>query len=196
VLAWLVLPAFLLDVAVRRLANWLAFSIAVELVVLFVLLAGVQQYTSIWGIIGAILIAEAIGWAIRFRHIGPAFDWMTHSVTALSQAGQRSAVALEQLKSAQEKVRGDLQTDEAAREKALHEPIAPLPKQTARRRFDAGDAARREPAGDLQESLGGARAAAASSKSEGEGATKSEETDATTSRLLAAKRRKKKDDQS
>ena len=62
---WLILPMFLLDVSVRRLASWLALSIAVEIRVLAVLLFGLDMRYG-WGVVGAIVLAELIGWTIRF----------------------------------------------------------------------------------------------------------------------------------
>ncbi|MFQ5591284.1 MAG: hypothetical protein ACE5HE_08995, partial [Phycisphaerae bacterium] len=95
-LGWLLLPTFLLDVAVRRLASWLALSIAVEVVVLTVLLFGFGlAYGPWWGIVGAFVLAELVGWTIRSRYIGPLFDSLTHGVTALSHAGMRSTMSLE-----------------------------------------------------------------------------------------------------
>ena len=113
VLAWLLFPAFLLDVSVRRLASWLALSIAVEIVVLVVLLFGLEiRYGTWWGILGAVLLAELIGWTIRFRYIGPFFDSLTHGVTALAHAGERSAASLDQLKPTRDRVREGLKGDD------------------------------------------------------------------------------------
>jgi len=195
VLGWLLLPAFLLDVAARRLAHWLAFSIAAEVVVLCVLLGGFDMRRSVAGVLEALLIAEAIGWAIRFRYIGPLFNWITHPVMALARAGERSATALEKLKSTREKVRDSLQTSDEARDRAWQESATPLPAQTARRRYDVGDKAAKEPAKDLRETLGGARAGEPSEREEKSAESVQDETASTTSRLLAAKRKKKTDDQ-
>ncbi|MGB2985928.1 MAG: hypothetical protein WBE26_08595, partial [Phycisphaerae bacterium] len=199
VLAWLLLPAFLLDVAVRRLASWLALSIVVELLVLVVLLFGMDlRYGSWWGVLGAFVLAELIGWTIRFRYIGPLFEFMTHTVTALGQTGDRSEAALEHLKSTHEKVRDGLTAakDEETEPPPKEGPI-PLSRETARRRFDVGDEEAARPAGDLDEELGGAEATKPKPQTSrppaeaGEGDESEEQ--ATTSRLLRAKRRKKRD---
>jgi hypothetical protein len=191
VLAWLLLPMFLLDVAVRRLASWLALSIAVELVLLVVLLFGLDmRYAPWWGVLGAFVLAELVGWTIRFRYIGPLFDFMTHTVTALRHTGDRSAVALEQLKSTREKVREELDGDAGKRAES---EATPLPKAAARRRYDVGDRDAAKPVGDLTDALGGAKAAPpepkrAKDKDEDQG-----EDEASTSRLLRARRRAKRD---
>jgi hypothetical protein len=159
VLAWLLLPAFLLDVSVRRLASWLALSIAVEVVVLVVLLFGMDlRYGSAWGIVGAILLAELIGWTIRFRYIGPLFDFITHPVTALSRTGQRSEAALEQLKTTRERVKEDLEADKGEPLQRISQEIGSVPLGTSRMRYDVGDKQGAMPAGDLHDALGGAKA--------------------------------------
>ena len=209
VLAWLLLPAFLLDVAVRRLASWLALSVVVEVVILVVMLFGLDvRYAPWWGILGVFLLAELVGWTIRFRYIGPLFDWMTHTVTVLGHAGDRSAAALEQLKTTRERVREGLASDKSDGEPTPDEP-GPLPlatisdsggptSQSIKRRSQkpnlqppAG-----KPAGDLHEALGGAKAAepaeGTTPKPAG-GDSKETPEQTTTSRLLRAKRRAKRD---
>ncbi len=155
--AWLLLPLFLLDVAVRRLASWLALSICVELVLLAFLLFGVGTAYSkepFWGVLGSILLAELVGWSIRFRSIGALLDFLTHNVTALGRAGQRSTVAMEQLKGKRDKVREGMAG--AAEEPATE--VAPPPDPTvARRRFDIDEKKAAEPVGDIQAELGGAK---------------------------------------
>jgi len=158
VLAWLLLPAFLLDVSVRRLASWLALSIAVEIVVLVVLLFGLDvRYGSWWGILGSVCLAELIGWTIRFRYIGPFFDFLTHGVTALAHTGERSSASLDQLKSTRDRVREDLKGDESTESyrTTVEEPFV---SSDARRRYDVGDDQAQRPAGDLKSTLGGAKA--------------------------------------
>ena len=190
-LAWLLLPAFLLDVAVRRLASWLALSIAVEIVVIVVLLFGLEiRYGPWWGVLGALLLAELIGWTIRVRYIGLLFDFVTHSVTALGQAGQRSEAALEQLKTARERVRDQLGKDEPV-EGGEAEPAAP-PPAVSRRRFDVGDAPAGEPLEELGEALGGAKASPPPQRTSAAPPEESAEGEGATDRLLRAKRRAKK----
>ncbi len=183
VLAWLLLPGFLLDVAVRRLASWLALSIVVELVVLVVLLFGLQlQSGSWWGVLGAVLLAELIGWTLRFRYIRPLFDSLTHGVTVLSQAGDRSAASLDQLKSAREQVRQELtpQEGEGAGRMADETATIPLAKPSP-----------------LEQTLGGARTVQPPSERRGSTPPSTEaqegEQESATSRLLRAKRRAKRD---
>lgn len=196
VLAWLVLPVFLLDVAVRRLASWLALSIAVEVLLLVVLLFGVGWWHDApWGIVWALVIAELVGWAIRWRYIRPMFEFLTHPVVALGQAGERSASALGQLKGVRDRVR-EGGAERAAAEPAEEEPPPTISKEQARRRFDVGDEAAAAPAGDIHSTLGGAktsepyrekrRAPAPSETPAGEG-------EDMTSRLLRAKRRARED---
>jgi hypothetical protein len=193
--AWLLLPLFLLDVATRRLASWLAFSICVEAVLLVFLLFGLGiVYESWWGVLGSVLLAEVIGWSIRFRSIGPLFNFITHSVTALSQAGTRSAAALEQLKSTRERVQSERTgagTGETAEETVPPSDAAAAP--SAQARFDAGDKAAATPARDLQAQLGGAKFEPKFKEKRRRPAPDGEgdqtEPEGTTSRLLEAKRR-------
>lgn len=194
VLAWLLLPAFLLDVSVRRLASWLALSIAVELVLLVVLLFGLGiRFGPWWGILGAVLLAELVGWVMRFQYIGPLFDFFTHGVRVLGPAGERSAAALEQLRTTRERVRDDL--TETAQDgeplRRIGQDAGPIPLATARRRYDVSDKQTVEPAGDLDEMLGGARTTAPPPKKRRPPAPDgaSGEDESATSRLLRAKKR-------
>jgi Mg-chelatase subunit ChlD len=193
VLAWLALPVFLLDVAVRRLASWVALSIAVELVVLMVLLFGCGLAEAGWsGKIGALVLAELIGWSIRFRSIRPLIDSLTYGAMVLSQAGDRSATSLRKLRSTRDKVREGLDEQAAdAAERRIGVPPGPEQAHLRRKRFDVGDARDAAAPQDLTASLGGARAeeeyterrrppAGGAGAGEGEDAT---------SRLLRAKRR-------
>jgi uncharacterized membrane protein/Mg-chelatase subunit ChlD len=197
VLAWLLLPAFLLDVSVRRLASWLALSIAVEVVLLVVLLFGMGlRYSPWWGVLGAFALAELVGWTIRFRSIGPLFEWMTGTVTALAHAGDRSAASLEKLKDTRERVRDEFATEKGDRGKRVADETSPIPLAQAKRRFDAGDEQAVRPVGDLRDALGGAKAAEPPAKPS-KPARPPADTDAgeddVTSRLLRAKKRAKKD---
>jgi uncharacterized membrane protein/Mg-chelatase subunit ChlD len=159
VLAWLVLPLFLLDVAVRRLASWLAFSVAVELVVLAFLWFGMGYWhVGIGGILGSLIVAEIVGWIIRYRYIGPLFEFVTHTVTVLAQAGDRSAASLERLKGKRESIRRELKKGPARTPEREEPEQKPVPSRRARQRFDVGDAQARKAAGDLHEALGGAGA--------------------------------------
>ncbi|UCG17635.1 MAG: VWA domain-containing protein [Phycisphaerales bacterium] len=188
IIAWLLLPLFLLDVALRRLASWLAFSIAVETVVLVFLLVGVgTAYSGLWGVLGTILLAELIGWSIRFRSIGPMLASITHTVTVLGRAGERSTAALGQLKSTRDRVREERTSAGETPDRAA----PPIPDRSAR--FDAGEV-KGAAVGDLHESLGGAKAQPEFKekrrKPAGLGTEEAgQEDEDTTSRLLRAKRR-------
>ncbi len=196
-IAWLLLPLFLLDVALRRLASWVAFSIAVELVVLAFLLFGVGTvYSNFWGVLGTVLLAELIGWSIRFRSIGPMLASVTHTVTVLGRTGERSTTSLGQLKSTRDRVReertgaGDADATEETRP-----PPSPPPDRSAR--FEAGELKGTAP-GDLHETLGGAKAQPEYKekrrKPAGLGTDESAEAgEDMTSRLLRAKRRARRD---
>lgn len=193
-IAWLLLPLFLLDVAARRLASWLAVSVVVELLVMVVLLFGVGVVYTHWlGVLGVVVLAEVIGWTIRFRYIRPLLDWLTHTVTVLGRTGERSAVALEQLKSARDRVRD------------AHSPAETPTKR--RPEFAGGDEAvidrkarfetdAQELSGDLREALGAAEGAADAGKraaADQKSEKPSEQDEATMSRLLKAKRRAQRD---
>jgi hypothetical protein len=193
VLAWLLLPAFLLDVSARRLASWLAWSIVVEVIILVVLFFGFGvRYASWWGVLGAIAFAELIGWTIRFRSIGPLFDWMTHTVGALAHAGERSTASLEKLKGTRDRVHDELTAERQVAPPS--EAPAPPASERAKRRFDAGEPTEARATADLSEALGGAKmedprtARPSTPRPPGE----SDDAD-TTSRLLKAKKRAKKD---
>ena len=200
VLAWLLLPVFLLDVAVRRLASWLAFSVAVELVLLVVMLFGMEiVYGPWWGVFGAFLLAEVVGWTIRFRYIGPLFEFMTHTVAALGHAGERSTASLEQLRSKRDEVREGFSSENSVKgagtaSPAIGKPDAPIPVVQAKQRFDVGDQKAGEPVVDIQEALGGAKAEPkrSSAKPTGKDEDGGQEGDMT-SRLLRAKKRARKD---
>ncbi len=193
VLSWLFLPLFLLDVAVRRLASWLALSVAVELVVLAFLLFGLDLYRApMWGVFGAFLLAEVVGWCLRFRYIGPLFDYVTHSVTALAYAGERSASSLQRLKGKRRDVRKGLDSDEVPPD-VTTTGARPKRRRHAGRRFDVGDATGTQPAGDLGDALGGATSSASDEpgsapSNERTGQTEDE---STTARLLRRKKKKR-----
>jgi len=197
VIAWLLLPVFLLDVAVRRLASWLALSIAVEAVLIVVLLFGVGTVGSAWGVVGTLILGELVGWALRFRYIGPLFDLLTHSVTVLGRAGDRSAAALEKLKTARDRVRDELDGSSPAGLKRIAQEEERASPAAAKRRFDVGEQKAPTPVGDLHEALGGAKAAEAFQERRRPPAPadagKTGEEEAATSRLLRAKRRAKED---
>ncbi len=167
VVQWLLLPLFLLDVAGRRLASALAMSIYVELAVFAVLFGMLYAAkATLMAYVGALVLAELVGWSIRARYIGPTIRFFTASATALSRAGQRSAASLAQLRDVRQKVREDLEARPAEGDRPPTIPLEPAADSKAR--FDAGDAAAAKPAGDLTEELGGA---AASEKTAGPAAT-------------------------
>ncbi len=185
-LAWILLPLFLLDVSVRRLASWLALSIVVELLIIVVLLFGAGViYTNWFGVLGVFIFAELVGWSIRYQYIRPLFDWMTHSVTALGQAGERSTQTLGQLKDVRERGKAD-----ESQQQAAQRPVESTTPKTAR--FDAGDPTPGSSVGNLTEAMGGAKATDSGEKPKqksGEQREPGETEEAHTSRLLRAKRR-------
>jgi len=190
-LAWLVLPAFLLDVAVRRLASWLAFSVAVELVLLVVLLFGFGLYASSWwGMLGAIVLAELIGWTLRHRYIRPLIEFLTHGVTVLAAAGERSATVLDRLKNARRQVRDAV--TKSGEEVAGGEPAEASPAAASRRRADRSPHAPEEsgsPVGDLSEVLGGPTEPEGKHPTPPRRPEGSDEGASATERLLRAKKR-------
>ena len=196
VVQWLLLPLFLLDVAARRLASTLAMSLYAEVAVFVVLCATLYAGRSpFWMYVLALLLAEMVGWAIRWRFILPPIEYFTHGVTALARAGQRSTQSLSQLKSVRDKVREGLQTPEASdrpvrsaerrRDTTTAIPLEPVADPKAR--FDVGDQAAAKSAKDLTEAVGGATAETAQDRDRA-GQDKSAQGDLT-SRLLKAKQR-------
>jgi len=157
VVKWLLLPLFLLDVAGRRLASALAMSVYVELAVIaFVCALLYAAKAPPWMYVLALILGEAVGWAIRWRSIIPTIKFFTHTVAALKRVGQRSAQSLSQLKTVREKVREDLDIGETAQEKPT--TIELEPQTDSRARFDVGDEMAAKPARDVTESLGEAAA--------------------------------------
>ncbi len=191
VLAWLLLPAFLLDVAVRRLASWLALSIAVEVVVLIVLLY-VLDFRYGWGVLGAVLLAELVGWTIRFRYIGSMFDFLTHGVGALAHTGERSTASLQQLKGTHERVREEMEENRRERLHRLDKEPTPAVTGKTKTHYEAATPPDTTPAGDLGETLGGAVKDTAPPKPKPRSTGDQDDAD-TTSRLLRAKKRRRKE---
>lgn len=159
VVQWLLLPLFLLDVASRRLASTLAMSLYVEAAVLVVGCAVMHTAgAGLLGYVGVLVLAELIGWTIRYQYIVPAVRYFTSTVAALSRAGHRSAESLSQLKDVRDRVREGLQEREDDEQKKRRDqgaiPLDPIADRSAR--FDVGDEAAKEEAGDLTAALGGA----------------------------------------
>ncbi|GMV96063.1 MAG: VWA domain-containing protein [Phycisphaerae bacterium] len=189
VVQWLLLPLFLLDVAGRRLASTLALSLYVEAAVFVTFCATLHAGGApAWSYVLALIVAEAVGWAIRWRYILPTIQYFTYGVTALARAGQRSTQSLSQLKDVRAKVREGLtgQDEGPARPGPRESSTIPLePVADRRTRFDVGDAAAAKPARDLTDVVGGARAEEpAERKKAGPG-----QAGELTSRLLKAKQR-------
>ncbi|NLX15183.1 MAG: VWA domain-containing protein [Phycisphaerales bacterium] len=193
VITWLLLPLLVLDIAGRRLASTVAFSIYVELSVLAVACAVFQAWhghLSSWVAVQAILLAEIVGWAVRYRYIVPTLQFLTHTVAALSSASQRSTRSLSKLKGVREQVR--MQLDEHNTGDRMSEQITLEPSADTRRRFDVGDQVAAEPAKDLAGSLGRAAAKEIDETAKPRRARPGRPSvpeDDTTSRLLQAKRR-------
>ena len=160
VVQWLLLPLFLLDVAARRLASTLAMSVYAEVAVFVMTLAALYRPGgSPMVVVYALIAAEAVGWAIRWRYIGPVLAFFTGTVRGLARAGERSEEALSRLKDVREKVREDRTgPSETPRPEPRTIKLDP-PAAGRQRKFDVGDAQAAKPAGDLTDSLGGATTA-------------------------------------
>lgn len=154
IVAWLLIPLFILDVAARRLASAVAMSVYVEIAVLAtgcsaMYMAGAHW----WGYLGVFVLAEMVGWTIRRRSIRPALAWVTGSVRA--QAGDTSQQSLSQLKGVRDKMKTDLQ-QEGESKASRDAGVALEPAADKSRRFDVGDKQAAQPAGDLTSAVGGA----------------------------------------
>ena len=195
IVTWLLLPLFLLDVAGRRLASNLAMSIYVEVALLVVFCAVLYTaHAPRLGYVGALVLAEVIGWTIRYNYLVPTIQFFTASVTALARVGQRSTASLSQLKDVSGKVREGLDAKVAEKREQRTIELEPKPMASAKARFDVGDKAAAKPAADLSQTLGQA-AAKADEPGYAEPKRKPGAKDAgdMTSRLLKAKRRAKED---
>lgn len=195
-LKWLLLPLFLLDVGVRRLASWLAFSIVVEVVLLVFLLFGLDYvHGPWWSVLGVFVLAEFVGWLIRFRSIVPLIEYVTHTSAALGQAGQRSTAALGQLKGAKERVREDETKRPLGGATRVSGGEATVVDRS--KRFDVGDETAKRDAGDIGKSLGAPdvteQVEQKRRKPAPADAGDDAESEDATSRLLRAKRRARKD---
>ena len=188
VVTWLLLPLFLLDVAGRRLASVVAMSVYVEVAVFVVACAALETGKApIWAYVAALLLAETVGWAIRYRYILPTIQFFTSGATALARVGQRSARSLSQLKGVRAKVREEIDSKRVAADRAGAVP--PEPAADRARRFDVGDEAAAQPAKNLAETLGSAAAKADERVDRPDAARQPGEPGDMTSRLLKAKKR-------
>jgi Mg-chelatase subunit ChlD len=102
VIAWGLVPLFLLDVAVRRLASTVALSVYVELTVL-ALLIGLCHLTEAGaaGYVLAFVLAEAIGWAMRRSVLKAALGYL---LTPAVAAGAAPVEALGRLRRSREQL--------------------------------------------------------------------------------------------
>jgi hypothetical protein len=185
VIQWLLLPLFLLDVAVRRLASWLAISIYAELAVLAMM--GAILYAArapAWGYVGALVLAESMGWAMRWAYLGPFIQFVIGGLTTRA-AGQESAQSLSQLKGVREKVREGMKTEPIDRTTPLEGSSDP------KRKFEAGESAKET--GDLTDAMGGASLKPIESETPAKSTSGQRPTDDVTSRLLKAKKRAQKE---
>ncbi len=188
IVAWLLLPAFLLDVAARRLASTLAMSVYVEVAVFATACAALYTAQSPpWGYVGALILAELVGWTIRWKYILPTLHFFTGTVRGLARAGERSTASLSQLKEVRDKVRGEMETD-AARKQAGTLELEPV--ADPRRRYEVDEKTAAKPVGDLTESVGGAVASELEAETPGKRPKPGQKpADDVTSRLLRAKKR-------
>ncbi|NOX60062.1 MAG: VWA domain-containing protein [Planctomycetes bacterium] len=192
-LAWVLLPLFLIDVAIRRLASWLAFSVVFELVLMAVLLFGVGvAHGPWWGILGVVILVELVGWSMRFKSIGPLVESLTSTVATLGHAGERSRASMDKLKDVRDRVQDERDTKDSPR-RASRPKTQGVPSADRSARFDVGDDAAKIEAGDLRETMDAGEAKSEdkprpSAKPEAD----ADDEDAT-SRLLRAKRRARRD---
>jgi hypothetical protein len=195
VLIWVLLPLFLLDVASRRLASTIAISIYAEATVVAVLVGLLASaHAPWWSYLGALILAELVGWTIRRDFILPTIYYLTHTVRVLGRAGQRSAESLAHLKGARERAREEMAGGQAMEPPTPPIPLEPLPDRSAR--YDVGDEKAAEKAGDLTEALGGAtkEEAGGGPGGPGRGGQPGEGAGGDlTSRLLRAKKRARQD---
>lgn len=190
ILGWFVIPLLLLDVAGRRLASMVAISICAELVVFIWLIGPLGLYAYWWGWLPAVLLAEAVGWAIRWRSIPRVIEAIGMELRGLRSA-EAATESVSRLKGVRERIREEMaQRDEAQREEA-ESKASDAPKADASRRYDLGEVGDRG-VGDLDHAIGGAKTAEPVAEPGGR-RTKSEDKEQdggpTTSKLLEAKRR-------
>lgn len=207
VVAWVLLPLFILDVAGRRLASVLAMSVYVEVAVFVFMMAvlctahgpyhwemGHEYVTVLKQVLISLLIAEIVGWSIRRRAIRPTVEYLTAGARYLTRTSQRSKESLTQLKDVSERVRQELQSTtpppEAIRRKDDKQDTSPLePAPSPKTRFDMGESAG-GPAGDLSETLGSAAATKQQAPDQKQAdSTQQGPTEDLASRLRKAKRR-------
>ncbi|MBN1345286.1 MAG: VWA domain-containing protein [Phycisphaerae bacterium] len=191
ILAWVVIPLLLLDVAGRRLASMVAISICVEIVVLIWLLSIGGLYRYWWGWPLAVLLAEAVGWAIRWRTIPLVIQFIESELRG-QRAAEAAAVSVSRLKGIREKVREEMAERakaDAERREASRAEVDLEPVDTSAR-FDLGEAGDRD-VGDLDRAVGGAKTQAppADRRRKPASGGKEGEDESMTSRLLKAKRR-------
>lgn len=219
VLAWILLPFFLMDVAVRRLASWLAISLVVETYVMVLGLFGVGVIYATMAnwlnpaawmpLILWIAVADLIGWSLRARYLKDAYDFFLGGGAALATAGERSASSLQQLRGTRARVQEGLKAPEAP--EASSESLKRIPKgdkeaerkpSVAKQKYESSPGplspGKKDPGGqkDLSEALGGASAtsppAGAASAPKPEVKPTEGEEESMTSRLLSAKRKVRK----
>ncbi len=189
ILAWIVIPLLLLDVAGRRLASTVAISVCVEIVVFIWLLVPAGLYRTGWGWLLAILLAELVGWAIRWRSIGRVIEVVASELRGLRSA-ESAAESVSRLRGVRERIREEM----ADRAEKMPESSVPEDLQVdASRRFDLGEVGDRV-VGDLDEAVGGARTQPPPTepgRRDVDAADDEKEGESTTSRLLDARRRAK-----
>ena len=71
----------------------------------------------VWIVPLALILAEIVGWSIRYRDIIPTIQFFTGGVAALARVGQRSTASLEQLKDVREKVRDGIDAQRAPKKR-------------------------------------------------------------------------------
>jgi len=199
---WLLSAAiilFLLDVAARRLASPLAFSVYAELTLLAVMCGMLSTTGATWGAyLGALVLAEIFGWAIRWPYLIALVQSLVYPVTALARVEERAGQSLAQLRGTRRRVREDM--DSRSRPRRGHPPSTAEPHDPPAEpatRFDMGEVPDDQPAEDLNEALQGAprrEADASSSPDRNESVEEPPEPDDRLSRLHKIKRRLRDED--
>jgi len=106
-LAWFVLPLLLLDVGVRRLASVVAISVFVELVILVWLLGACEWYAHPSRCLAALLLAEAVGWTLRWRSLPAVVEAIASELQGLRSA-DAAVESVGRLKSLRETIREEM----------------------------------------------------------------------------------------
>jgi len=184
IVGWFVLPLLLMDVTVRRLASIVAISIGIEILIVVWLLGAAGLWRIWWAWPVVVLVAEGIGWAVRWRSIPRVIELISSELRGLRSA-EAAPESVLRLKGVRERIREEMA--ERAESQAAAVDAAPIDTKA---RFDVGER-KAQPVGELDHALGGAKSVEPSRPAKGvtDQDRKGHEDELTTSRLLEAKRR-------